>query len=827
MPSPNSTDSNFERTFADLAYARLRDKAPSLLDFLIGFQLLDKNEEETHAVGVFGFKVGGEWVYCPVFFINGELKGHELMYIKNQDAFVPMTEEWVNYILNRRPSLLGETEKTPRNQLGIRQPDFDLFARTPYIGSKYASARPSFNEICSTLSPNFAPFMDVFTVSPKAEKYARLDTRFSLPHALKALGSKAAFAFFNTMKHDEQFADSVLKFYDLKELLGHEKTAEKVTHEGAGYKEHSTYSQCKGCANYSSGSCKLVAGKISPDGTCNYYDAEYDKNTELKPLDSSEPLRPAGTKEAADDGKHTITFDEAPYRKNTEKKVTVVTRGDDLTGAMKDMSEADKKKLFKDQYVVHDDRSDDQRSRIYRSQFAATISGPTESGVYDVITNDTTKRKMIVVLHPVRVGYMFDKYPEAVVVIDTDNKARGAFHKTDILVGQRYGGLGDMEGLIEVGSLGIGDLAMLVGPGGEATAPFEVNEKNDLSDGSKELRIWGSCQISPSSSLQKWRKPQAPREEYEPSTINTIVLTDKRVDDATRIGEALFVPKTWKGYVIQKGKKRDGMGAIPSTGSSSTLNIGTLSDIILKMNKSAQAGDIHRLRMLTDGISFQIELDSRQSQKMSKLACLKHLILQHQMSEVDAQMLLKEAQPRKAETYWVKYAYNSQPISGYFPEPNMGQEYGINAPVNYPQTMLQNLGSNDSLSNREFYRDDRYIDQAAKQQATTASRQGQKEVLDTSVISGLVKTMDTDSQVDGYIGDLLLGLDRIGRIMFMFYWHNDKFKDRYGQQDMVELEDNLRNVFKNLGELALFLKQKTIEPDAQRGSEAELSEVLS
>ena len=120
MPGPTSTDSNFEKTFSDLAFARLRDKAPTLLDYLIGFQLIDKNEDETHAVGVFGFKVGNEWVYAPVFFINGELKGHELLYIKSQDAFVPMTEEWTNYILNRRPSVLGERETTPRTELPMR-----------------------------------------------------------------------------------------------------------------------------------------------------------------------------------------------------------------------------------------------------------------------------------------------------------------------------------------------------------------------------------------------------------------------------------------------------------------------------------------------------------------------------------------------------------------------------------------------------------------------------------------------------------------------------------------------------------------------------------
>jgi len=37
---------------------------------------------------------------------------------------------------------------------------------------------------------------------------------------------------------------------------------------------------------------------------------------------------------------------------------------------------------------------------------------------------------------------------------------------------------------------------------------------------------------------------------------------------------------------------------------------------------------------------------------------------------------------------------------------------------------------------------------------------------------------------------------------------------------MPELEDNLKNVFESLGDLVIFLKQKTIEPDVS-GAEAE------
>jgi hypothetical protein len=123
-------------------------------------------------------------------------------------------------------------------------------------------------------------------------------------------------------------------------------------------------------------------------------------------------------------------------------------------------------------------------------------------------------------------------------------------------------------------------------------------------------------------------------------------------------------------------------------------------------------------------------------------------------------------------------------------------------------------------SSAESSRTPQDMDATYRARARQASEQGQKEVMDTSVISGLVKTMNVDTVVDGYIGDLMLGLDRVGRILFMFYWHWDKFKERYGQQDMPELEDNLKNVFESLGDLVIFLKQKTIEPDVS-GTEAE------
>lgn len=100
-------DVTFEQNFFHLAFAYIRDKIPNLLDYMLGFEVVNKNEEGTQAIGLFKFDVSGRQMYVPVFYKNGELKGAELLYNQNQDAFIPNKENWVDTLLNARPEELG------------------------------------------------------------------------------------------------------------------------------------------------------------------------------------------------------------------------------------------------------------------------------------------------------------------------------------------------------------------------------------------------------------------------------------------------------------------------------------------------------------------------------------------------------------------------------------------------------------------------------------------------------------------------------------------------------------------------------------------------
>ena len=56
-------------------------------------------------------------------------------------------------------------------------------------------------------------------------------------------------------------------------------------------------------------------------------------------------------------------------------------------------------------------------------------------------------------------------------------------------------------------------------------------------------------------------------------------------------------------------------------------------------------------------------------------------------------------------------------------------------------------------------------------------------------------------------------LDRLGRILFIFYWKNEDFGERYGKDELAEIEDLLRAVFKSFGDMVLKLKQKSVSPE--------------
>jgi hypothetical protein len=106
-----------------------------------------------------------------------------------------------------------------------------------------------------------------------------------------------------------------------------------------------------------------------------------------------------------------------------------------------------------------------------------------------------------------------------------------------------------------------------------------------------------------------------------------------------------------------------------------------------------------------------------------------------------------------------------------------------------------------------------------------AAQTGEREVFDTATISNLLDTNEIDALLTRFTKDLNVALDRLGRLHFLLMLHRSKFVDRYGSDDIVDIEDSLNNVFKGLGELVLKLKEREISSYAGFAVETDLTEV--
>jgi hypothetical protein len=92
-----------------------------------------------------------------------------------------------------------------------------------------------------------------------------------------------------------------------------------------------------------------------------------------------------------------------------------------------------------------------------------------------------------------------------------------------------------------------------------------------------------------------------------------------------------------------------------------------------------------------------------------------------------------------------------------------------------------------------------------------AAETGAQNVFDPAMIGSLLKTNRVQAQVDDIMPDLVTALDKLCRLLLLFYWHNNEFAENYGADEMAEFEEVLQDSIKRMGTMVLFLKQRAEE----------------
>lgn len=781
MPVP---DSQFERTFADLAYAHLRDKAPTLFDYLVGFQVLDANDDQTKAIGVFGAKVGSDWVYLPVFFLNGELKGHELMYLKGQDMFVPLQENWINYVLQKRPYTLGETSDTTRHQIAMSAPDLSVFSTSPRTYGKFAqtmenikTTRADFivsqvNGIktasaslpawhSGNVQPWAAPYVDHVKRSPNDNRYVKSAERLNIPTFVSTAGPDAARTLVYSMLKCAGFGDNVLRFYRPEELLVRQFT-----------------------------------------------------------------------KKAEQDIFRKAKAPEVP-------KVIVLTTGDIATSPAKNgLTEKEKKDLLRGQIVIKDHRTN--KTEVYKADIARSLTNPTDTGVYELLTRIGKLRKVLVITAPVTIGT--GRSSGCATVVDIDGKKASNFPVSDLNVRQKVvEDWGEFFGsLSSVSSIKDGSEYVIVSADGKGTIPFKVEEKKENADGSIELWVRDDTYVK--GGYRRHSGKEEARITYSCNTdrYNKILITDTK-SGMHNVGATLFVGEQCKAYKVKDAEINnsgscctsspfgEGKHKEPKPSEIEVLDPGTLADaeLFLRENES-----VLPLKVYSNQTDYHISVGSMSTGTLTKVSAVKHLVYQQGLGGDEAIRIIKEAEENGTARALIKHASpypmlddnlvkkadelkDDSPIAPYMPDPEQRNQSWLGVPMQEPQERnlpVQSLMA-DRQSNRHLYNPDPRLDDTATGMANNASKTRQKDIFDASVVGHLVKTTRSDDLIEKYVPDLLLALDRIGRILFLLYSHGDDFRERYGSEDLNDFEAHLKDTFEALGNLVLFLKQKTVEPN--------------
>jgi len=81
------------------------------------------------------------------------------------------------------------------------------------------------------------------------------------------------------------------------------------------------------------------------------------------------------------------------------------------------------------------------------------------------------------------------------------------------------------------------------------------------------------------------------------------------------------------------------------------------------------------------------------------------------------------------------------------------------------------------------------------------------------VIGGLIDTFDAGHMLDEYLPALETGLDRLGRLLFLFYWKPQDYEKLFGADELLQRENELLSLFLSFGKTLLNLQKKPKKQD--------------
>jgi hypothetical protein len=779
-------DVPFAQAFSNLSHAFLRDKAPSLLDHELGFQIVDRSADDKKAVGVLAARIGTQKVFVPFFFLKNKVKGHELLYLCERDLFVPLKENWLDDLRNRKPDIIGTGINRSEATRNLTNPNLQRLRQAPYKSASHVipAVAPFLPKLGSLVAQD--AWQEEITAAA-----SHFSASLSLPEFLKTANNHMLGQLVHWLQRYPKLAAAI------DQTHGMDKIASVIRETAARNHAPSVLSQ------------NLVPKYHAAPVSGSIWDAE------------ERAAKQASLQKVKVTYLDAIVGDTDPTH-------------DYSLPAAADLTDAEREKLALDRYVIRDERGDEEVTKPYKLKGTQQLFNPAESGVYMVLVRPGKFEKCFIAMHPY--GPTGRTRFSTVVRLSEPhnwvNMYSGNLWCESMLDITDFSDW--FKSLPDVGEFDTGSTKYIcLGDRGEATLPFNVEKA--LGDGDEPLydvSFSRHCDDrAPGRIGIRGEPPMDEADNYDPWVHGQRIRIAGRAGSRIRSNRGdVIVPPGYKVLVAQPAARDEYSDdeLIPRWGTSNShsdnpaVQPGNFVDAERIFKEKTAA-----LRITHDGSEYRVN----DSARLTKIAALVHLVRDHGLREETARHLLDSTSMSRPFNCRLKYAdpyltdrgptapaVPDMYTTGYNP---MGFDGEVSTTQGWRLPVAELSAFN---TDRNKYNPNPRYDDAPFYppggRGGSDSGGSQRENLDLSVISSLLRSMNDDSLVDRWLPDLLVGMDRLGRLLFTFYWHGDRFEDRYGKRDMPELEDSLRNAFEMVGDVVIFLQQKTVRANPEESLRA-------
>lgn len=703
-------DNESEAAFMEQAFGHIQNKARPFMkgDYRLGFEIVYKNDEFTKAIGIFAFRIGRKLYYAPCFFVNGDIKGTDLLYSHDIKLFRPLTSDWVNYEISKYEREQGaglakaETNKITNN-LNLK----DI-------------ARPPLHK--KTASTNLD------------DTSSELPVRFDKKAAEKIWEEMTSSVFEHFTKEAAEEQKSVLREFFIENPHTFEKFA-KALEDDFDFAE-------------------AVVTLLDEDEFCP------DEMFQHK-------------KEASSDN---------------EPGYTLALH----MGGFNPMAKVASEEQISKGYSFEDLRKEANISLTFEAM-TGELSSVNNAGEYDIVTTDSNLKNSFCarvqecIKDDISIEWDCEdtgSQNNFLIVDLQDNSSKVVYNSLPMGVYKRS--VSGMDGIL-VDEAQEGKLYYIFDNTKKVvcnTTPFYVKEKK-TSDGittyeSEFITLRhnpdynGPCEDNIIGSNHKFIEVSVRDDSYAaPKKLDWCPGTARHIDNFIMNGgfKSASVKSASDGYLVSvHGRHLNGLSKVAATAvimAECSVREDT-ADAIIK-----EATDKTSVSFYFDKSGSQVRMDS----------------IPDFHTSFDSDFNVQYEEP-------MTHVIEGTTVPGHFPQSRIGDK------VTHTSSTIIETATPQEL-------------------AEYAETIGNKNIFEHGIIGSLAKTYDSIALVDKYLVDMQNGLDKIGRMIFLFYWKPEDFIEAYGSDDQSDLENMLISNFKSFGDLVLELLQKSDDKDSRSSNSTE------